>query len=65
MHQGEMQMTFFRWVIRSLTHYWRMHTAVALAAATATAVLAGALLVGDSVRATLKYSFVSRLGNTG
>ena len=58
-------MTFFKWVIRSLVHYRRMHLAVALAAATATAVLTGALLVGDSVKATLKYSFVTRLGNAG
>ena len=58
-------MTFFKWVIRSLVHYRRMHLAVALAAATATATLAGALLVGDSVKATLKYAFVTRLGNAG
>jgi ABC-type lipoprotein release transport system permease subunit len=40
-----------------------MHLAVALAAATATATLTGALLVGDSVRATLEYAFETRLGN--
>ena len=40
-----------------------MHTAVVLAAATATATLTGALLVGDSVRATLRYSFDTRLGS--
>ena len=56
-------MTLFKWVIRSLVHYRRMHLAVALAAATATATLTGALLVGDSVKATLKYAFDSRLGN--
>jgi putative ABC transport system permease protein len=56
-------MTLFRWVIRSLVHYRRMHIAVALAAATATATLTGALLVGDSVKATLKYSFDTRLGS--
>ncbi len=58
-------MTFFKWVIKSLVHYRRMHLAVALAAATATATLTGALLVGDSVRATLNYAFVTRLGNVG
>ena len=56
-------MTFFRWVIRSLVHYRRMHLAVALAAATATATLTGALLVGDSVRATLRYVMDARLGS--
>jgi putative ABC transport system permease protein len=40
-----------------------MHLAVVLAAAAATATLTGALLVGDSVRATLRYSFHTRLGN--
>ena len=56
-------MTLLTWVIRSLIHYRRMHLAVALAAATATATLTGALLVGDSVRATLRYAFDTRLGN--
>ena len=56
-------MTFFKWVIRSLVHYRRLHLAVVLAAATATAALTGALLTGDSVRATLKYAFDSRLGH--
>jgi putative ABC transport system permease protein len=55
--------TLLTWVIRSLIHYRRMHLAVALAAATATATLTGALLVGDSVRATLRYAFDTRLGN--
>ncbi len=58
-------MTLFKWVIKSLVHYRRMHIAVALAAAVATATLTGALLVGDSVRATLKYAFDTRLGNAG
>ncbi len=56
-------MTFFKWVIKSLVHYRRMHLAVVLAAAVATATLTGALLVGDSVKATLKYAFVTRLGS--
>jgi len=56
-------MTLFKWVIRSLVHYRRMHLAVVLAAATATATLTGALLVGDSVKTTLKYVFDTRLGN--
>ncbi|MFC1494959.1 hypothetical protein ACFL6W_06760, partial [Thermodesulfobacteriota bacterium] len=56
-------MTLFKWIIKSLIHYRRMNLAVVLAAATATATLTGALLVGDSVKATLNYAFVSRLGN--
>lgn len=61
-HRG-IEVTLLTWVIRSLVHYRRIHLAVALAAATATATFTGALLVGDSVKATLKYVFDTRLGN--
>ena len=36
-------------MFRSLFHFWRMNLAVLLAVSVATAVLTGALLVGDSV----------------
>ena len=49
---------------RNLTWFWRTNLAVLLGVATATAVLAGALLVGDSVRASLRNLALSRLGNT-
>lgn len=49
---------------RNLSYYWRTNLAVILGVATAVAVLAGALLVGDSVRASLRDLFVQRLGNT-
>jgi ABC-type antimicrobial peptide transport system permease subunit len=49
---------------RSLLHYWRTNLAVVLGVATAVAVLAGALLVGDSVRASLRNLVVQRLGQT-
>jgi len=49
---------------RSLTYYWRTNIAVVLGVATAVAVLAGALLVGDSVRASLRDLVVQRLGQT-
>jgi len=51
-------------VRRNLTYYWRTNLAVAAGVATAVAVLAGALLVGDSVRASLRDLFLLRLGNT-
>jgi len=51
-----------KWVIRNLVHYWRLHLAVGSAAAVATASLTGALVVGDSVRATLRYALDTRLG---
>ena len=47
---------------RSLIHYRRLHLAVLLASAVATAVLTGALLVGDSVRGSLRDLTLERLG---
>ena len=57
-------MTLARLALQSLRHYRRTHTAVALGIATAVAVLAGALLVGSSVRASLAALTTSRLGGT-
>lgn len=51
-------------VRRNLTHYWRTNIAVILGVATAVAVLAGALVVGDSVRASLRDLVLHRLGKT-
>src|SRR5215468_3882576 len=51
-------------ILRSLAYYWRSNLAVVLGVATAVAVLAGALLVGDSVRGSLKGLFEERLGKT-
>ena len=51
-------------VRHNLTHYWRTNLAVILGVATAVAVLAGALLVGDSVRASLRGLALARLGKT-
>src|SRR3982751_4315702 len=46
----------------SLRHYRRIHIAVALGVAAATAVLTGALLVGDSMRGSLRHLVLDRLG---
>src|SRR6266480_1444626 len=48
----------------NLAYYWRTNLAVVFGVATAVAVLAGALLVGDSVRASLRDLFLQRLGKT-
>lgn len=48
---------------RNLAWFWRTNLAVLLGLATATGVLGGALLVGDSVRATLRDLLLARLGN--
>ena len=57
-------MTANRLVLRGLTYYWRTNLAVVLGVATAVAVLAGALLVGDSVRGSLRDLVLQRLGRT-
>ncbi|HYH86832.1 MAG TPA: ABC transporter permease [Pyrinomonadaceae bacterium] len=49
-------------VLRNLAYYWRTNLAVVLGVGVAVAVLAGALLVGESVRASLRGLFLQRLG---
>jgi ABC-type antimicrobial peptide transport system permease subunit len=55
-------MNAWRFILASLRHYRRIHLAVALGVAVATAVLTGALLVGDSVRGSLRDLTLQRLG---
>ncbi len=55
-------MTTLRLLFRSLAFYRREHVLTALATAVAAAVLTGALVVGDSLMATLADLAVSRLG---
>ena len=57
-------MTLSRLVFRSASYHWRTNLAVCLGVAAAVAVLAGALLVGDSVRGSLRDLALSRLGGT-
>lgn len=57
-------MNAFKLILRSATYYWRTHLGVAAGAAVATAVLVGALVVGDSVRYTLRTLALRRLGDT-
>ncbi len=47
---------------KSLKYHWRINFAVALGAAVTTAVLTGALFVGDSVRGSLRDLTLNRLG---
>lgn len=47
---------------RSLIYFWQIHLAVLLGTVVATAVLTGALLVGDSVRGSLRDLTLDRLG---
>jgi len=55
-------MTAWRLIARGLMHHWRIHFAVALGVMAGTAVLTGALLVGDSVRGSLRDLALERLG---
>src|SRR5437867_708480 len=57
-------MRIFTLLARNLAWYWRTNLAVLLGVATAVAVFAGALMVGDSVRASLRDLVLARLGNT-
>jgi putative ABC transport system permease protein len=46
----------------SLRHYWRTNLAMCLGIAVGAAVMTGALIVGDSVRASLRQMTLDRLG---
>lgn len=56
-------MTRARFVFRSLFHYRRTNFAVVLGVAVGAAALTGALVVGDSVRGSLRELALGRLGN--
>ena len=55
-------MTGFTVYRRSLRFYWRTHVSIVLGAAVAAMVLTGALLVGDSMRYSLRRIADQRLG---
>ena len=55
-------MTSSQLVLRGLSHYWRTNLAVVAGVAVAVTVLAGALIVGDSVRGSLRDLVLQRLG---
>jgi putative ABC transport system permease protein len=57
-------MTFFTLIRRSATYHWRTNLAVGFGVAAAVAVLGGALIVGDSVRGSLRDLALGRLGRT-
>ena len=57
-------MTFRTLIRRNLQFHWRSHLGVVLGAAVGSAALIGALVVGDSVKHTLRYQAVRRLPGT-
>lgn len=55
-------MSSWRFILSTLAYHWRMNVSVALGVSVGTAVLTGALLVGDSVRGSLRHLMLDRLG---
>ena len=53
-----------RMALANIRHAWQVTLSVALGVATATAVIVGALLVGDSMRGSLRALTIERLGKT-
>ena len=55
-------MSFIRLILLSVRHFWKMNLAVACGVAVGTAVLTGALLVGDSMQGSLRDLVLAGLG---
>ena len=56
-------MTLSRLVARNLAYYWRTNLAVLAGVGAAVAVFSGAMLVGESVRSSLRDLILERLGS--
>ncbi len=61
--EDEFDVSLLKLAIRGLLYHWRINATVALGVAAATAVLTGALVVGDSVRESLRDMTLDRLGS--
>ncbi len=61
---GDHSLSLGRMISAGAKHSWRISASVALGVATATAVIVGALLVGDSMRGSLRALTIERLGKT-
>ncbi|HSV72536.1 MAG TPA: FtsX-like permease family protein [Chthonomonadales bacterium] len=57
-------MTFARLALRGVVHRWRALALLGSASAVASAVVVGSLVVGDSVRSSLRQIALGRLGDT-
>src|SRR5258707_6550338 len=58
-------MTFSTLLFRTLLYHWRTNLAVCLGVIAGTAVIGGALIVGDSVRGSLRDMTLARLAPVG
>ena len=56
-------MSRLRFLLRSLIHFWQTNLAILLGVIAATTVIAGSLIVGDSVRESLRIMSLDRLGH--
>ena len=56
-------MTLIELARRNITHFWRTNVAVVVGVAVGVSVLSGALLVGTSVRTSLRTLALERLGS--
>ena len=56
-------MTSTRLVLRSLAHYRRTAAVVVVGLAIATAVIVGSLVIGDSIKGSIKHTALARLGD--
>ncbi|MDX1701918.1 MAG: hypothetical protein R3250_14930, partial [Melioribacteraceae bacterium] len=56
-------MNFLKLIYRNLTFYRRKHFTIILGVMLSSAILVGALIIGDSVKYSLKKIVTSRLGN--
>jgi putative ABC transport system permease protein len=61
-HHPSLIMSILRLILASFIHHWRTNLAVSAGAAVGTAVLTGALLVGDSMQGSLRSMALDRLG---
>lgn len=62
MHSKSLGLTVPKVAAASLHHYWRVSLALVFGVAIATSVIVGALLVGDSMRGSLRALTLDRLG---
>jgi ABC-type lipoprotein release transport system permease subunit len=57
-------MSLTKYVLRTIRHYLKLNFTIVLGIALSTAILVGALIIGDSVRHSLQQITVQRLGKT-
>lgn len=57
-------MSLIKYILRTIRHYLKLNFTIVLGIALSTAILVGALIIGDSVRYSLQQITVQRLGKT-